>query len=184
MKAIFTTVMLVLAATLFSAPSHADTDQGLYMGVGLHETRLNASQIDQRETSIHATVGYRFNRFIGTEFGAYDFGNFSESAVVGANAGKAEFSGWAGGIAITGRLPFWVLDLYAKGGLAYYDVKSKVVTNLGTSKDHDTGTKLYGTLGGSVNIGTDWSVYLEWTRFNTSEKLDLVGLGFRYHFPQ
>lgn len=180
MKHLISTLTLCLSLT--AAVASADTDQGLYMGFGVHESRVGVSQIDKKENSFHGTVGYRFNRFIGTEFGAYDFGNFSESATVGRNTGKASFEGWAGGIALTGRLPFWVLDLYGKVGLAYYTVRTELVTNLGGRRSTDNGTKMYGALGGSVNIGDNWSVYLEYTRFNTSESLDMTGLGFRFHF--
>ena len=48
-------------------------------------------------------------------------------------------------------------------------------------KDDETGVNVYGSLGGSVNIGRRWSVYLEYSRFYTLERVDTVGIGARFH---
>jgi hypothetical protein len=163
-------------------PLLADIDNGLYLGVGLHEAEVDAGQVDDSARSGHATLGYRYNRFMATEFGLYDLGDFSQSAVVGPVAGKAEYSGWVSGIALVPRLPFWIFDLYARLGLQYYNVDSQVVTSVGGVKDDSTGVNAYGSLGGAVNLGRNWSAYLEYSRFYTEERVDSAALGVRYHF--
>lgn len=165
-----------------SAPALADSDNGLYLGFGLQEAEVGYSQIDDTAKSAHINLGYRFNRFMATELGIYNLGDFSQSAIVGPVPGKAEYSGWVTGIALVPRLPIWIFDLYARGGVQYYDIKSEVVTTVGGKKDDDTGVNVYGSLGGAVNIGRHWSVYLEYSIFYTSERVDTRGLGFRYHF--
>lgn len=57
-----------------------------------------------------------------------------------------------------------------------------MVTSVGGKKDDDTGFNFYGSVGGSVNIGRNWSLYLEYNRFYTSELVESVGFGGRYHF--
>ncbi len=165
-----------------SAPALADSDNGLYLGFGLQEAEVGHSQIDDTAKSAHINLGYRFNRFMATELGIYNLGDFSQSAIVGPVAAEAEYSGWVTGIALVPRLPIWIFDLYARGGVQYYDIKSEVVTTVGGKKDDDTGVNVYGSLGGAVNIGRHWSVYLEYSIFYTSERVDTRGLGFRYHF--
>lgn len=165
-----------------SAPTRADIDNGLYLGLGIHEAEVSQSQIDDTARSGHVNLGYRFNRFMATEFGIYNLGDFSDSAIVGSVAGRADYSGWATGIALVPRLPIGIFDLYARGGLQYYDIKSELVTTIGGKKDDETGINLYGSLGGAVNIGRHWSVYLEYSIFYAAERVDTRGIGFRYHF--
>lgn len=160
----------------------SDIENGLYLGFGLQDAEVGHSQIDDSARSWHANLGYRFNRFMATEFGVYNLGDFSHSAVVGPVYGTAKYSGWVSGIALVPRLPIGIFDLYARGGLSYYDIKSEVVTTIGGQKDDETGINFYGSLGGAVNIGRHWSVYLEYSLFYTAERVDTTGIGFRYHF--
>lgn len=170
------------ALMLISMPLAADIDHGLYLGAGIHEAEVRVDQIDETATSGHATLGFRFNRFMATELGLYNLGDYKQTAVVGNVIGEAEFSGWSTGIALVPRLPIWIFDVYGRFGVQYYDIKSQVVTNMGGEKDKETAANVYGSLGGAVNIGRHWSVYLEFSRFYTSERVDTAGLGFRYHF--
>ena len=172
---------VLLGIFLLPQALRADSDQGLYLGFGGHESEVDQPQISDKETGFHGIMGYRFNRFMGTEFGLYQLGDFSESARVGTIEAQAEYSGWATGIAVVPRFPFWVLDVYGKFGLNYYDVNSTIVTSVGGRKDDDSGVNVYGALGGSVNIGRRWSVYLEYARFYTLERVDTVGIGARFH---
>lgn len=172
----------LITAMALSATALADSDYGIYLGAGLQDSEVQQSQIDDSVTSGHANLGFRFNRFMGTEFGIYNLGDFSDSAIVGPVAGKAEYSGWVTGIALVPRLPLGIFDLYARLGISYYDIKSTVVTTVGGVKDDESGVNAYGSLGGSVNIGRNWSVYLEYSRFYTAERVDSAGIGFRYHF--
>ena len=165
-----------------SASTRADSDNGLYLGLGIHEAEVSNSQIDDSARSGHIALGYRFNRFMATEVGIYNLGDFSQTAIVGPAVAKAEYSGWVTGIALVPRLPIGIFDLYARGGVQYYDVKADVVTTLGGMKDDETGIDVYGSLGASVNIGRHWSVYLEYSIIYASDRVDTRGLGFRYHF--
>ncbi len=167
---------------LASAPLGADINNGMYIGFGLQDSEVDVSQIDDKATSAHFNLGYRYNRFMATEFGIYHLGEFSDSATVGPVTGKAEYEGWVTGVALVPRLPVWIIDFYARAGLAYYDVSSKIVTSVGGKKDDDSGFNFYGSLGGSVNIGANWSIYLEYSRFYTAELVESVGFGGRYHF--
>ena len=171
-----------LLLMLLSTPVLADIDHGMYLGFGAHEAEVYHSQISETATSGHVNLGFRFNRFMATEFGIYNLGDFSQSAIVGPVAGRADYSGWVTGIAVVPRLPIWIFDLYGRFGVQYYDIKSETVTTIGGQKDDETGANVYGSLGGAVNIGRHWSVYLEYSRFYTAERVDTAGLGFRYHF--
>jgi len=174
-----------LAAAVLLAPWGAvlaSGDEGLYLGLGGHESRVDVRQIDGGEVSVQASMGFRFNRFFGTELGMYDLGRFRESATVGPYTGNAEYSGWLTGIAAVPRLPLGIFDLYARLGVAYYDVDTTVVTSVGGVKDSESGFDIYGGAGASVNIGSHWSVYLDYTAANAGELVEMVGLGARFHF--
>ncbi len=173
--------LAVAALLLAPFPVLADSDHGFYLGFGGHQSEVDSSQLSDTETGFHGALGYRFNRFMGAELGLYHLGDFSESALVGPVSAQAEFDGWATGIALVPRLPIWVFDLYAKLGVAYYDVKATVVTSVGGRKEDETNVNGYGALGGSVNIGRRWSVYLEYSRFYTQERVDTAGIGARFH---
>lgn len=162
--------------------SLASSDEGLYLALGAHESQVDARQIDDREVSVQAAMGFRFNRYIATELGLYDLGRFSESATAGAITADAQYSGWLTGIAAVPRLPLGIFDLYARLGVAYYDVDTTVVTNVGGIKDSDTGFDVYGGVGASIAIGSHWSVYLDYTLANAVEMVEMLGLGARFHF--
>ena len=171
-----------LGLSALASLSWGDSDEGLYLGLGLYDSRVDADQIDESEVAVQAAMGFRFNRYIGTEFDVYYLGDFSERAAVGTTLVEAEYSGWATGIAAVPRLPLSIFDLYARLGVIYYDVSYTTVTELGAERDDQSGFNGYGGVGASVNIGRHWSVFLDYTLVYAQERVDLAGLGARYLF--
>jgi len=117
----------VLALT--AGPALADAERGLYFGVGLgdYSTQIDNPDdlddvdidFDEDEDATKIFGGFRFNRNVAVQLDWFDFGE-SEMATDILNI---SVDTKALGPNIVGTLPLGPVELFAKGGMLFYDVK-------------------------------------------------------------
>ena len=71
-------------------------------------------------------------------------------------------------------VPLWIVDVYARGGAAFWQADSNQVDN--------DGNDLYYGVGVALNIFSSIDLYLEGVRFDLDTNIDTVGLGVRITF--
>jgi OmpA-like transmembrane domain. len=130
----------LVAATLLALGSaagvaHAEdaNPSGFYVGGGVGQFNVKIDDIDDTDNAIQrlddddtawkAFVGWRFNPYISLEAAYIDFGNPNGHASVAGSSGNysADLSGFAP--YVIGTLPLGPVELFAKVGYYYYDVK-------------------------------------------------------------
>ena len=114
------TVTTVVAATLFAAtlPLAAAAD-GINLGASVGSARENQGDFEGSDTGWKVHVGGAFSQIIGGEIGYVDFGHLG-----GSNAGPRARA-WAP--AVTVGAPLGMVNLYAKGGVAFADIEGSSV---------------------------------------------------------
>jgi len=125
MKAFFAFVLLCCSASVCLA----DNDRGLYVGAGVGVFNIKARDItdvqalttefDSDDTSFKVFGGWRFNRYIAAELDYNDFGKPDDD--LNGVPVSAEISGFAP--ILVGTLPLGPLELFAKVGYLFYDLK-------------------------------------------------------------
>ena len=176
---------LVLAfATAFSSKLAFADGVGLMLGAGGYYSEVNSGiriddiediddiNFDDSSFAYNLDIGWRFNKWIAIDGGYWDLGEF-KSDFEGFDR-KQSFDTQAltlGGIV---SVPLWVLDLYGRGGFAYWEFDGRNI-------DED-GTDPYYGLGVALNLGGSLDIYLEWVRFDFETELDTAGLGVRWTF--
>ena len=161
-RVIATATVLALAGG-WSAAQADDNDRGFYAGVGVGQFNVKIDDIDQldnaieklddSDTSWKAFVGYRFNPYIALEAAYIDFGSPTSSFNTSGSSGdyKAELSGFAP--YLVGTLPIGPVELFAKVGYYYYDVKLNVdVDQLGGNVFHSSKSDEDFLYGGGVGV--------------------------------
>jgi opacity protein-like surface antigen len=124
--------LLALGAAAGSA--HADENpSGFYIGGGVGQFNVKIDDIDDTDNAIQklddddtawkAFIGWRFNPYISIEAAYIDFGNPNGRATTAGSSGNysADLSGFAP--YVIGTLPLGPVELFAKAGYYYYDVK-------------------------------------------------------------
>ena len=157
----------VLAAAI-AGPAKAD---GLYLGGGAYRADSDVGD----DTTPGGFVGYTFvdSNFLmlSAEVGYYDLGNTSNRhQKVEADAITA------GGVVALPLGPMF--ELYAKGGVAYADVKKD---SSGTKHD-STDEKAYYGAGFSLDLLDTIDIYVEYLVFDTSVNSELAGVGVKFSF--
>jgi hypothetical protein len=113
----------------FASCALADNDRGLYIGAGVGYFRLKADAIegpqpitgefDDEDVSFKAFAGWRFNKYLGAELAYIDFGRPEQE--IGDVRVNAKING--GAPYLVGTLPLGPLELFAKVGYLFYDLK-------------------------------------------------------------
>jgi OOP family OmpA-OmpF porin len=129
----------LIAATMLSlacasgAAWSAGNDSGFYVGAGVGQFNVKVDDVDDTDNAIErlddddaswkAFVGYRFNPYISLEAAYIDFGNPSSRSNASGSSGdySAELDGFAP--YVIGTLPLGPVELFAKVGYYFYDVK-------------------------------------------------------------
>lgn len=117
-------------------------------------------------------VGYRFNKWLSLDATYTDLGSYDTNLEV--NGARREFDVDAFTFGGMLSVPLWILDLYARGGVADWKFDGPLVD--------DSGTDPYYGLGLAVNLGGSLDLYAEWVQFDFSSRLDTLGLGVRWTF--
>lgn len=131
----------VLAAALLAlgcgaSVARADNERGFYAGAGVGQFNVKIDDIDDADEAIERLddddaawkifAGYRFNPYIALEAAYIDFGNPRSHFSASGSSGdyKVSLDGFAP--YLIGSLPLGPVELFAKVGYYYYDVKTAV----------------------------------------------------------
>jgi OOP family OmpA-OmpF porin len=122
------TVIGAVALALLASPALADEEAGLYFGVGLGDFSSEIDNpddlddvdidFDEDEDATKVFGGFRFNRHVAVQLDWFDFGE-SEMATDLLNI-SVDTKGL--GPNLVGTLPLGPVELFAKGGVLFYDV--------------------------------------------------------------
>jgi len=124
---VLTTTALV---ALFSTPAFADNERGLYLGAGIGQFNVKIDNLERLGATVRSTfdgddttyklfAGWRFMPYLAVELDYLDLGK-PEETVLGSNV-KTDISGVAP--YLIGTLPVGPVELFAKVGYYFYDVK-------------------------------------------------------------
>jgi hypothetical protein len=128
---------------------------------------------DDKSYGYNLGIGWRFNKWLAVDGGYWDLGNFkSDDPIVTGSKAKIEFDTFTVGGMVS--VPLWILDVYARGGAAFWNADSR--------NFDDDGTDPYYGVGASLNIGGSLDLYLEYLRFDLETAIDTFGLGARFTF--
>jgi hypothetical protein len=174
--------VLTLTAAL---PAKAD-GVGFFLGGGGNLTAIddtfninNFTQPEDIETIFDDSSlgfnfggGWRFNKWIAIDAAYWDLGEFRSDRGLGGEKFDLDAKALTlGGIV---SLPIWIIDLYARGGVARWELESGPLD--------DDGTNAYYGAGLAFNIGASLDIYLEVLRFDMDSHLDSIGAGVRFTF--
>jgi len=148
------------ASNVFAAPG-----PGLYIGAEYGLGRINDADFEDENNVLKGLVGGKFNKYIGIEIAASDFGeakgNGYSSKLRGASA------------ALVGFLPLTdSFELFIKGGNLWWENEIKV---LGMEDTLDGDEFFYGA-GANFNINKTVTVRAEVERYEVELSSDEVGV--------
>jgi hypothetical protein len=173
----------LLCATLFGASPLAVADgRGFMIGGGGYfstvdgeidtgEPDLGDIKFDDNSFAYNLAVGWRFNKWLAIDAGYWDLGDY-DSDKIGDNELSLDGETWTLGGMVS--VPLWIVDVYARGGVSWWESTSRVLD--------DDGTDPYYGIGGSLNIGGSLDLYAEWIRFDVGADIDTFGVGARFTF--
>lgn len=185
-----TSIRAILAAltgfAIFILPFSASADGvGFMLEGGAYYTQVDddvkidfedlddlKAAFDDKSWGYNAGIGWRFNKWIAVDAGYWDLGDFKSERFEGSDRAKVEFDTFTLGGMIS--VPLWILDVYARGGAAFWDADSR---NYG-----DDGTDPYYGIGVALNVGASLDFYLEILRFDLETAIDTAGIGVRFTF--
>ena len=125
-----TAILIALGTTPTIAA--AENDSGLYLGAGVGRFNVEIDDVDDvtdtigsfdaDDTTFKAFAGWRFNPYLGVELDYIDLGNPED--VIDGRRVSADVNGFAP--YLVGTLPIGPVELFAKAGYLFYDVKVDV----------------------------------------------------------
>jgi OOP family OmpA-OmpF porin len=140
------TMTMLLA--LGTAPAFAAEDSGWYLGAGVGRFNVQIDNpgdvtdtigsFDSDDTTLKVFGGYRFNPYVALELDYLDLGNPEDT--IDSRRVNADVNGFAP--YIVGTLPVGPVELFAKAGYLFYDVKIDV--DDATVTDDNTQDFVYG----------------------------------------
>jgi len=132
----------LLALACGASAARAENERGFYAGAGVGQFNVKINDIDDADEAIERLddddaawkifAGYRFNPYIAVEAAYIDFGRPKSRFRASGSSGdfKVSLDGFAP--YLIGSLPLGPVELFAKVGYYYYDVKTSIdVDNLG-----------------------------------------------------
>ena len=128
-RSVATAILFALGAAPVVA---ADNESGLYVGAGAGRFNVEIDDVedvtdtigsfDADDTTFKAFAGWRFNPYLGVELDYIDLGNPED--VIDGRRVSADVNGFAP--YLVGTLPIGPVELFAKAGYLFYDVKVDV----------------------------------------------------------
>ena len=184
----FRKLALLLGFMALLMPGFASADGvGLMLGGGAYYTQVDddvdldyetiednvKAFFDDKSGGYNLAIGWRFNKWIALDAGYWDLGSFNSDRFEDGDKAKIEVDTFSlGGIV---SVPLWILDLYARGGAAFWDADSRNYS--------EDGTDPYYGVGVALNVGGSLDFYLEILRFDLDDTdIDTAGLGVRWTF--
>ena len=156
-----------------------------YGGISVGESKLDNACVggfscDEKDTAYRLFAGTKFNRWLGMEVGATQFGKWSRAG------GQTE--AWAADIAATAGVELARnSSIFAKLGAAYTQTEvSGTALGLETGKESNWSPR-YG-VGGQIGLSQNWALRADWDRYQNvtfrgrEEDVDLWMLGVQYTF--
>jgi OOP family OmpA-OmpF porin len=123
---------MTMLLALGTAPAFAAEDSGWYLGAGVGRFNVQIDNpgdvtdtigsFDSDDTTLKLFGGYRFNPYVAVELDYMDLGNPEDT--IDARRVNADVNGFAP--YIVGTLPVGPVELFAKAGYLFYDVKVDV----------------------------------------------------------
>jgi opacity protein-like surface antigen len=166
-----TTVTMATLIALSSTPVLADEDSGWYLGAGVGQFNVEVDEFedvtdavggfDSDDTTFKVFAGWRFNPYIAVELDYLDLGNPEDK--IDDRRVNADINGFAP--YVVGTLPVGPVELFAKVGYLFYDVKVDV-DDL-TVIDDDTQDFVYG---GGIGLTI-------FDRLNTRLEYEVIDIG-------
>lgn len=190
MRKLIPAVLLLAAGGLFAQGQSARAaDNGFYLGAGVSQSRIDgigegfgADDLDDfrlRDTAWKIIAGFRPLDFFAVEVNYMDLGN-ERATIADAFDIEAEATAWSG--YAVGLIPLPFVDLFAKGGVAYWEAEAGVrgVEDLTL---RETGATFAWALGAQVRFGS-LAARLEYEQFDIDDTdgLELLSLGLTYTF--
>lgn len=174
------TVLALAAATTAQA-----ADNGFYLGAGVTQAQVDGifgSQLDIDNTAWKLIAGFRPIDLLAVEANYMDLGSESRSfggGLASASVDAKAFAAYAVGFL---PLPLPLLDVYAKAGLARWDLQGNASGAVLTSVD-DNGTEFAWGAGAQVSFGS-LAARLEYENFDiqNTDGADLYTLGVTWTF--
>jgi hypothetical protein len=165
------TVATAILLALGSTPALAETESGFYVGAGVGRFNVEIDDVgdvtdtvgsfDSDDTTFKAFAGWRFNPYVAVELDYLDLGN-PEDTIDGRRV-NADVNGFAP--YLVGTWPVGPVELFAKAGYLFYDVKVDV-DDL-TVTDDDDQDFVYG---GGIGL-----TFFE--RLNTRLEYEVIDIG-------
>ncbi|GAL25468.1 hypothetical protein JCM19239_3742 [Vibrio variabilis] len=145
----------LLALALVGASTSAFADAWLYGGVSAGRAEYNGNS----DTPMGFHVGTGILPIIGIEGGYWKHGNYDMTDVTNGASGYAELGSWYA--ALKPSIDIGPIQLYAKGGLHYYNADYK-----GSLNGSDSGTDIMYGVGAEYFVTDMLSIGASWQRFN------------------
>jgi hypothetical protein len=180
MRKLLPLTVLALAATTAQA-----ADNGFYLGAGVSQAKIDdifgsGSDLDIDNTSWKLIAGFRPIDLFAVEANYMDLGSESRSfGTASASADAKAFAAYAVGFL---PLPLPLLDVYAKAGLARWDLEGHS-SSAALARFDDSGTEFAWGAGAQVSFGS-LAARLEYENFDikNTDGLDLYTLGVTWTF--
>jgi len=171
---VLVTTGLVLSPSLYAQTSTS----GIYAGVGIGQAEARDAcndlpvgfSCDDKDTSWRIFGGYQFHKHFAAELGYADFGKFTANATAPGASASAEVKAKAWDLVLVGILPAGSFSVFAKAGIARWDVDSSAtvsLTGFGTQSGSlsDNGTDFTFGVGAQFNFTKNIGARVEWQRY-------------------
>lgn len=173
---------VTLAALGVSSPALADENSGLYIGVGLGDFSNEIDSLDDVDIDFDADddasrifAGWRFNRFFALQLDYSDLGETNQAI----NLLNVSADTTALAPSLVGTLPLGPVELFAKAGIAFYDLEISLDDNVVFDEsDHDV---VYGA-GVGFTLLDRLSLRLEYEVYDISEFADSEAVWLTAHW--
>jgi OOP family OmpA-OmpF porin len=127
---------------------------------------------DDKDVGYNFGAGWRFTKWFAADAAYWDLGSFKSDRFGDGERSKIDADAITVGAMVSA--PLWLIDIYARGGAAFWDADS--------DRHGDDGTDPYYGVGGAINIFRTIDLYAEWVRFDLGTDLDTYNLGIRLTF--
>lgn len=184
--------MIIALVAGLTAMGAAQAQTRPYVGLGVasadHDFRIGGAanvNSDGYKPSAKIFAGVELNPMFGVEAGHTDIREADHVFTIGAASAAATTEGRRSYLAGKATMPLNdAFAVYGKLGAGYSKVKVRSATPLvGRS---DSGTELYGALGGQLNLSESTALTLEYERYGKRKdygvKADAITVGARYSF--
>ena len=159
--------VVLTAALLCTALPLAARADGVTLGANLGSARANGGDFEGSDTGWKITLGSSYREVIGGEIGFVNFGQ------LGGNGPDAQ--AWAADV--TAGIPVGLARIYAKGGVAFAEVKGTSLQEDSRNNDPFYGVGL--RIGMSERVG----FRAEYERYKIrNDNLDMAQAGLEFRF--